>query len=241
MNMPDPGGGTTADFPEQLRQWLAAAVAQEASDLHLVPNHPPVVRVHGLLIPLDDQDVSAARLADLLMAICSPRNRQQFAADKNVDFSLQVEVEGAPRRFRANYFLSGGQLGACFRVIPAEIPDFSWAGFPWEVADRLAHFRNGLVLVSGVAGSGKTTTLAMIINLLNQEGGNRIITVEEPVEYVFPRLPGSVVTQREVGEDVTSFADGLKYGLRQDPDIILVDGAQRRGNGAPGVCHAAHA
>jgi twitching motility protein PilT len=108
------------------------------------------------------------------------------------------------------------------RLIPSQIPEFEWAGFPAQLAQKLAGFRNGLVLFSGVTGSGKTTTLAMIINLLNRNGGYRIITVEEPIEYKFPRIAGSVVSQREVGVDVRTFADGLKYGLRQDPDIILV-------------------
>jgi twitching motility protein PilT len=126
------------------------------------------------------------------------------------------------QRFRANYFMSGQQMGACFRVIPSVIPDFEWAGFPERLAQQLAHLRNGLVLICGVVGSGKTTTLAMLINLLNQEGGYRMITVEEPIEYVFPKTSGSVVTQREVGLDVYTFADGLKYALRQDPDVILV-------------------
>ena len=101
-------------------------------------------------------------------------------------------------------------------------PDLEWANFPAELADRLTSFRNGLILVSGVTGSGKTTTLAMLINKLNLAGGCRIITIEEPIEYLFPRVPTSIVTQREVGVDVGSFADGLKYGLRQDPDVILV-------------------
>ena len=96
------------------------------------------------------------------------------------------------------------------------------AGFPIDLARKLAHFRNGLVLLSGVAGAGKSTTLAMIIQLLNEEGGYRIITIEDPVEYVFPQIHDSVITQREVGRDVKTFADGLKYGLRQDPDIFLV-------------------
>ncbi len=113
-------------------------------------------------------------------------------------------------------------MGACFRVIPATIPDFPWANFPLDLAARLTSFRNGLILVSGVTGSGKTTTLAMLINKVNLAGGSRIITIEEPIEYIFPRVPTSVVTQREVGVDVTTFADGLKYGLRQDPDVILV-------------------
>jgi twitching motility protein PilT len=107
-------------------------------------------------------------------------------------------------------------------VIPAAIPDFAWAGFPETLARRLAHFRNGLVLICGVVGSGKTTSLAMLIHLLNQQGGYRIITIEEPVEYLFPKTAASIVTQREVDVDVQTFADGLKYALRQDPDVILV-------------------
>src|SRR5207253_6850042 len=117
---------------------------------------------------------------------------------------------------------AGQHLGACLRVIPAAIPDLAWAGFPVDLARRLAAVRDGLVIVTGATGSGKSTTLAMLVNLLNQAGGYRIITVEEPVEYRFPRALNSVVTQREVGADVHTFADGLKYGLRQDPDVILV-------------------
>jgi twitching motility protein PilT len=97
-----------------------------------------------------------------------------------------------------------------------------WAGFPVPLAHRLTQLRDGLVILTGATGSGKTTSLAMIIQRLNRLGGYRIITVEEPVEYLFPREPNSVITQREVGTDVLSFADGLKYGLRQDPDVILV-------------------
>jgi twitching motility protein PilT len=121
-----------------------------------------------------------------------------------------------------NLFHSGQQVGACFRFIPAEIPDFTWAGFPVALAERLAGFRNGLVLMTGVAGSGKTTSLAMIVNLINRRGGSRIITIEEPVEYLFPPAANSLVTQREVGVDVRTFAEGLVSGLRQDPDVMLV-------------------
>ena len=210
------------EIPPTLGRWLTTAIEREASDLHLVPDHVPMIRVHGVLTAIDDQPLPVGQLDEWLSAVCAPRNWDRFEADKNVDFSLELALPHERRRFRANYFLSGGRVGACFRTIPAVIPDLAWAGFPRELAERLAHFRNGLVLISGVAGSGKTTTLAMIINLLNQEGGVRIITVEEPVEYLFPRWPTSLVSQREVGEDVLSFADGLKYGLRQDPDVMLV-------------------
>jgi len=158
----------------------------------------------------------------LLAPICPVEAMHRFQVDRNVDFALEIALREPSQRFRANYFLSGQEMGACFRVIPSAIPDFQWAEFPDELAQRLSHFRNGLVLVCGVVGSGKTTSLAMLINLLNKEGGYRIITIEEPVEYLFPRISGSLVTQREVGLDVHTFADGLKYALRQDPDVILV-------------------
>jgi twitching motility protein PilT len=197
-------------------------VESGASDLHVVVDHPPVLRVHGRLRPLGEEPLDGDTVRELLTPLCPAEAMARFRAEKDVDFALEMPVESQRQRFRANYFLSGQQMGGCFRVIPAAIPDFEWAGFPETLARRLAHFRNGLVLVSGVAGSGKTTSLAMIINLLNREGGYRIITVEEPVEYLFPKRPQSVVTQREVGTDVRTFADGLKYGLRQDPDVMLV-------------------
>jgi len=208
--------------PEPVRAWLTRAVEAGASDLHLVVGHPPVLRLHGTLEELPQPVLNGDTLRGLLTPLCPEPIFARFLSEKNADFSLELEMGGRLQRFRVNYFLSSQHLGACFRVIPATIPDFEWAGFPPSLAERMAHYRNGLVLICGVAGSGKTTSLAMIINLLNQEGGYRIITVEEPVEYLFPKTTHSVVNQREVGTDVHSFADGLKYGLRQDPDVILV-------------------
>lgn len=212
---------STPECREPLRTWLLDVVRQGGSDLHVVAGYPPVVRLHGELIELQTDPVSADEVRELLVALCPEHARAHFGAERNVDFALELETPEGRQRFRANYFLSGQQMGACFRVIPSAIPDFHWAGFPEDLARRLAHYRNGLILISGVAGSGKTTTLAMVINLLVREGSYRIVTVEEPVEYLFPRVFGSVVTQREVGLDVHTFADGLKYALRQDPDVIL--------------------
>lgn len=208
--------------PDPVRRWLAGAVERGASDLHVVPGHPPILRLHGKLHELEPGPLEADAVRTLLTPLCPAQAMDRFLANMNVDFSLEIPLGRQSQRFRVNFFLSGQQMAACFRVIPAAIPDFKWAEFPEELAHRLAHFRNGLVLISGVAGSGKTTSLAMIINLLNREGGYRIITIEEPVEYLFPKMPHSVVTQREVGLDVHTFADGLKYGLRQDPDVVLV-------------------
>jgi twitching motility protein PilT len=230
--------------PEKLRQWLARAVEAGASDLHLIVGYPPVLRLHGDLIEqsgsptgggeaLSDRPIhpprpvawgplEAEEARQLLGALCPADAQVRLEANKNVDFSFDLELDGKVRRFRANVFRAAGHLGACVRVVPDAIPNFAWTGFPAPLAERLAFVRDGLVIVSGATGSGKTTSLAMIVNLLNQAGGYRIITVEEPVEYLFPREPNSVVTQREVGTDVLTFADGLKYGLRQDPDVILV-------------------
>lgn len=220
--MSNPASSPTDALPEKLREWLNRAIEAGASDLHLIPGYPPVLRLHGDLAPLAEPSLDAQELAGLLRKVCHPEALARLDSGKNADFSFSVELHGQSCRFRANLFYSGRQLGACLRVVPKSIPDFEWAGFPGDLAQRLAFLRDGLVIVTGVTGSGKTTTLAMLVNLLNQAGGYRIITVEDPVEYLFPQVAGSVMTQRELGADVLTFADGLKFGLRQDPDVILV-------------------
>jgi twitching motility protein PilT len=211
-----------ASVPDQLREWLSRAVQSGASDLHVIVGHPPVLRLHGDLIQMTEPPLEADEVHSLLSSLCRADALAKLQAQKNVDFSFSLVVKGKINRFRGNLFYSGRQLGGCFRVVPSVIPDFEWAGFPVTLARELAFQRDGLVIVTGATGSGKTTTMAMIVNLVNQAGGYRIITVEEPIEYHFPRKANSVVTQREVGSDVLTFADGLKYGLRQDPDVILV-------------------
>ncbi len=207
---------------EKLDSWLQTAAVRGASDLHVVIGHKPTVRLHGKLIALEAPVLTAEFIRSSLTPLCRPEQLEQFEANKNIDFAFMRTYEGVAQRFRANYFVTGLGMGACFRVIPTQIPNFEWAGFPQDIADQIAHYRNGLVLITGVTGAGKTTSLAMIINMLNQKGGYRIITAEDPIEYVFAPREDSIVTQREVGQDIQSFADGLKYGLRQDPDVILV-------------------
>lgn len=207
---------------DSIESWLTEAVRCDASDLHLVAGHPPVLRVHGVLRSLNAAPLTDELLRAQLKDICPAALFRRFESTSDVDFSLEREIDGAPFRFRANGFVADQKVGACFRLIPSRIPDWEWAGFPRNVAERLVNFRNGLVLVTGVTGSGKSTTLAMLVELLNQRGNHRIITIEEPVEYRYPKHAGSVVTQREVGLDVDSFAAGLKHGLRQDPDVLLI-------------------
>jgi twitching motility protein PilT len=211
-----------AAIPDRLRTWLNLAVESGSSDLHLTPNYPAALRLHGDLEELPEAILSGAEVDGLLDALAPADVMNQLREHRDADFSFDMPVAGQPARFRAHLFYAGRHLAACVRVIPTSIPSFDWAGFPPQLGERLAFLRDGLVILTGPTGSGKTTTLAMVVNLINQTGGYRIITVEEPVEYQFPRAANSVVTQREVGSDVRSFADGLRAGLRQDPDVILV-------------------
>ncbi len=214
--------GVPMAVADKLRRWLEWAVQVGASDLHVIVGYPPVVRLHGELAELGEPPLSAEEAELLLASVCPPETLAHYRESRNADFSFGLNVDGRYGRFRASLFFSGRHPGACFRIIPDAIPDFDWAGFPRSLAARLVALRDGLVIVTGATGSGKTTTLAMIVNERNRAGGSRIITVEEPVEYLFPPAANSVVTQREVGVDVLTFADGLKFGLRQDPDVILV-------------------
>lgn len=215
---------------------MRAMPAREASDLHLVPGHPPCYRIHGRLHGATDQPLAAETVREMVLSLLPDPIRERLARCKSVDCSVSLTSRGLSRqpgtqtsenaelslRFRVNVFFAREQMCACLRFIPNDIPDFEWMGFPRPLAERIVNLTNGLVIITGITGSGKTTTLAALVNLLNREHGARIITVEEPIEYLFPSAEGSLVTQREVGIDVDSFYDGLRSGLRQDPNVILV-------------------
>jgi len=204
-------------------KWLEIALETNASDLHLVCGYLPVLRIHGKITPIAGlQALTSETLSKALEPIWTECQRTKFASDLNLDYAVELNVNNRPTRFRVNLFRSYGSVGACLRVIPDSIPDFAWSSFPKKLAVRLGAFSNGLILFTGVTGSGKSTSLAMIVELLNRTSGYRILTIEDPIEYRFPCDSHSVVSQREVGRDVYSFADGLRFGLRQDPDVILV-------------------
>jgi twitching motility protein PilT len=200
---------------------LHAAADREASDVHLVPAFPVTYRVHGRLEP-EGAVLTPDAVRLMVEAILPKRLEGRLDEAKNFDFSVSLEHRGEPCRFRANIYLAQGHWCGCLRHVPNVIPTFEWMGFPKGLAQRLISHSNGLVIITGVTGSGKSTTLAALIDLLNEQGGQRIITVEEPIEYVHHRRTSTMVTQREVGRDVDSFFDGLKYGLRQDPDVLLI-------------------
>jgi len=203
--------------------FLHAATDREASDVHLVPGVPVTYRVHGRLERAGETILEPDQIYRLIESILPDGAAGRLkCGEKNFDFSVSLEHGGSPCRFRGNVFLAQDQWCACLRHVPDRIPTFEWMGFPEGLAKRLVGHRNGLVIITGVTGSGKSTTLAALVNILNRQGGYRVITVEEPIEYEHPSISSSLVTQREVGRDVDSFYDGLKYGLRQDPDVILL-------------------
>lgn len=208
---------------DKLQDWLAMAVETESSDLHLVSHYPPILRTHGKLNAIPSEPaLQPESMWQVLSPVVDGLQKDHVEQLKNLDYAVELVIGGVARRFRINLFRSYGTIGSCIRVIPNQIPDFSWSTFPADLARRIASMPNGLVLFTGVTGSGKSTSLAMIIELLNKRGGCRILTIEDPIEYRFPIYQHSVVTQREIGVDVDSFADGLRFGLRQDPDLILV-------------------
>lgn len=204
-------------------RWLKLAVATQSSDIHAIVGYKPSLRTHGRLIEMDqEEELTAESLLTILAPIMTETQKREFDREKNWDYAIEVKIDGRAHRFRINLFLSMGGIGGCIRVIPDTIPDFQWSNFPKDLAKRIAALPNGLVLFSGVTGSGKSTSLAQIIHMMNQAGNLRILTIEDPVEYKYPRVRGSLISQREVGDDVDTFADGLRFGLRQDPDVILV-------------------
>ncbi len=208
--------------PKTIHDLLVGMPDRGASDLHLVPGYAPTYRIHGEIISNNGPPLSHSEVASMIEIALPEPHRTQARQRKNLDCSISIADQGGPCRFRANVFYAQGHICACFRFVPQDVPTFEWMGFPQGLAKRITELRNGLVIVTGVTGSGKTTTLAGFINLLIQEGRYRIITVEQPTEFVFSQTGTSMITQREVGVDVDSFYDGLVYGLRQDPDVILL-------------------
>ena len=215
-------GKTSAMPSRELLDLLESAVQQGASDVHLVPGYSAAFRVHGQLRMSDAPQLEPTQVRQMVESLVPERSRGALEHSKNLDYSVTLPGGATAARFRASVYLAQGEWCACLRHIPDEIPTLDWLGFPEELAQRLVSHSNGLVVVTGVTGSGKTATLAALVSLLRQDSGRRVLTVEEPIEYLHPLHGGGIVTQREVGRDVDSFADGLKHGLRQDPDVILV-------------------
>lgn len=192
-------------------------VEQKASDLHITSGAPPYLRVHGMMSPLNYRQLTSQDVQGLIFEMLNEKQKKAFIEKWELDFAYVLEGVG---RFRCNIFMQRKGLGAVFRTIPEKIKSAQELNLPQTIIDLVDHDR-GLVLVTGPTGSGKSTTLAAMIQHINATREAHIITVEDPIEFVHPNLK-SLVNQREVGAHTKSFANALKASLREDPDIILV-------------------
>ena len=216
-----PAAGRTEPAPAPgspgLDPVLAKAAALGASDLLLLAGAPPALRVNGKLTLAGDTPLEDDEVRGLLLPLLSGRQQQELQRDKSVDFCFQREGIG---RFRANLHFQRGTLAGSIRLLPARIPTLEALHLPLALR-RLAEARQGLVLVTGATGSGKSSTLAALLNLINGERRDHIVTIEDPVEYAHPNQR-SIIEQIEVGRDAPDFASSLRSIVRQNPDVILV-------------------
>ena len=200
-----------------MHQLLRAMVEKGGSDLHITTGTPPQIRVDGKLCPLKLPPVSPQEAKRLCYSVLTDAQKHRFEDTNELDLSFSVQNLS---RFRGNVFVQRGNVAGVFRAIPFKIMDFDELGLP-VVVQELARKPRGLVLVTGPTGSGKSTTLATIIDRINRYRHEHIVTIEDPIEYLHTHK-GCVVNQREIGTDTASFKDALKYILRQDPDVCLI-------------------
>ena len=203
--------------PELMHQLLEAACDFGASDLHLAVGDPPVLRVHGDLQPLDMPVLEPEDTELLMKTICTEAQMESVQNNGGADCGLPFEDRA---RFRVSVFKQKGRIGLVLRQIPNEMIPLKKIGLPEEI-NELLYKPRGLILVTGPTGSGKTTTLTSMLNFINENRACHIITIEDPIEF-YHNHKKSVVTQREIGADVPSFAEAIRRALRQDPDVILV-------------------
>ncbi len=208
---------TTATKPT-MEHLLRLVVEQGATDLHLTANQAPHLRVDGRLVATDHPPLTGDEVKALAYGLLSPEKIERFEQWQELDFAFSVE---GLARFRANLFIQQGYVGVAIRMLPFRVMSFEELGLPVAVITELCQRPKGLVLVTGATGSGKTTTLAAMVDYLNTHYPHHILTIEDPIEYVHVSKR-SIIDQREVGTDTQSFAQGLKHVLRQDPDIILI-------------------
>jgi len=202
---------------EQIHKLLEEVLERKASDLHITTGVPATVRLHGQLVPIEDKALTSKETKELVYSILNDAQRERL--ERNLELDLSYSIPGRSR-FRVNVYFQRNSLGAAFRVIPEEIGSFRDLNLP-EIIDELTKRPRGLVVVTGPTGSGKTTTLATMIDSINKRDCKHIITIEDPIEFLHSHKK-SIVNQREVGQDTKSFANALKYSLREDPDVILL-------------------
>lgn len=202
---------------KEMEKLLKRMVEEGASDLHITVGTPPQMRVDEVLVPMEDKPLTPERSRDIIYSILSEAQINKYEREKELDLSFGIE---GVSRFRANIFYQKGYIAGAFRSIPYKILSFEELGLP-KIINKISELPKGLILVTGATGSGKSTTLASIINKINEERHCHIITIEDPIEYVHEHKK-SIVNQREIETDTQSFGRALKYVLREDPDVILI-------------------
>src|SRR5471032_1985094 len=200
-----------------LSDLLKRMLEMNGSDLHITTNSPPQIRVHGHLVPLDLPQMTPAETKQLAYSVMTDSQKHRFEESLELDFSFGLKGLAL---FRANVFNQRGATAAVFRVIPFEIKSFNQLGLP-AVVSKLCDKPRGLVLVTGPTGSGKSTTLAAMIDKINSERHDHILTIEDPIEFIHPHK-NCLVNQREVHSDTDSFSGALRAALREDPDVVLI-------------------
>ncbi len=213
-----PAQASNGNMPLHIDDLLRYAVAVGASDLHMTASQPAAIRLHGAIRPIEGCPVLGnEQIRDMVFGILPASQRERFEEERELDTSHSINGVG---RFRVNVSLQRGTIAAALRPIPHEMPEFDSLGIPDSVK-AFTDLRRGLVLVTGPTGSGKSTTLAALIDIINRNKPLHIVTVEDPIEFLHDHKR-SIITQREIGEDTFSFAEALRRVLRQDPDVILV-------------------
>lgn len=206
------------NYQEKLNELLLLTAKQNASDLHIAVGRRPTIRVDSVLIPLTKETVLTKEDAEgLIMALLTEEQKKVFFEKKQVDFSYNYEDKA---RFRVNVFFQRGFMAAALRLIPAQIRTIEELMLP-PILHDFTHLNQGFILIVGPAGHGKSTTLASILDEINHTRNDHIITIEDPIEYLFSQ-DRSIISQREVGQDTISFESGLRSILRQDPDVIMI-------------------
>lgn len=206
------------DYTLLLKNLLAVCDSKRASDLHLKVGIKPTMRVTNELVPISDQGITLEMMEGMMRVILTPKQQQEFERDKDID--LAFNLEGLQQRYRANIYYDINGISISIRRFGVSISDLASLGIP-DIVRAMSLRKNGLILVTGPTGSGKSTTLASIINYLNDNVNSHIITLEDPIEFIH-KCNKCIITQREVGKDASSFARGLREALRQDPDIIML-------------------
>ena len=201
----------------RIDSFLKLGLAQGCSDAHLAVGVPPMLRMNGDLMPIKFRQLSDTELESYIMEILSDSQKEYFYSGRDLDFSYVGEEGG---RFRVNLFRKDTGIGAVFRHIPNEVPTLEQLNMP-EVIREFCDYHQGMVLVTGSTGTGKSTTLAAMINHLNQTRSLNIISLEDPIEFVHPSTKSQVI-QRELGTHLRTFADGVRSAMREDPDVILI-------------------